>query len=404
MTQPPRHHENGACSCHPSPVQSVHQTLDEMDFERGIWNPALNGDLEGVKRHILSRGKPNEPDPFGYTALHYASRNGHYDICHFLLAHGASCNVRTHGGATPLHRAAYCGHTAIAKLLLGHGADPAAMDDDGKTSLHKVSEERPEEKVGCFAARTRGTAWEPERWRSGPAAPWWESVEREKQKAEDEKKKKLEALNNARLKIDTLEDLAAIVKHHKQKKKKCKKVVLPKPQEPEIIIESVEPEQFLDAALENRILVIDKYLADGGDPNIHDKFKCTALHRACLRGHKEIVDKLLEAGAKVEPRDMLEATPLFWACRGGHLEILKALISRGAKISTRDKEGDTPIHDAVRLGRFQAVKTLLMYGANLNIQNEEAVTPVDLVKDWQTGIRETLQMCANRQQGLTRSC
>ncbi|XP_026571069.1 ankyrin repeat domain-containing protein 23 [Pseudonaja textilis] len=300
-----------------------------------------------------------------------------------------------------------------------------------------VSEERPEEKVGCFAARTRGTAWESERWRSGPAGPWWESVEREKQKAEDEKKKKLEALNNARLKIDTLEDLAAIVKHHKQKKKKkCKKVVLPKLQEPEIIIESVAPEQFLDAALENRILVIDKYLADGGDPNTHDKFKCTALHLACLRGHKEIVDKLLEAGAKLEPRDMLEATPLFWTCRGGHLDILKGLISRGAKISTRDKlwstplhvavrtghsdcaehliacgakinaqdkEGDTPIHDAVRLGRFQAVKTLLMYGANLSIQNEEAVTPVDLVKDWQTGIRETLQMCANRQQGLARS-
>ncbi|KAL7981348.1 hypothetical protein Chor_002244 [Crotalus horridus] len=263
----------------------------------------------------------------------------------------------------------------------------------------------------------------------------------------------LEALNHARLKIDTLEDLAAIVKRHKQKKT-CKKVVLPKPQEPEIIIESVEPGQFLDAALDNQILVVNKYLADGGDPNTHDKFQCTALHRACLRGHKEIVDKLLEAGAKLEPRDMLEATPLFWACRGGHLDILKGLISRGAKISTRDKLWSTALHVAVRtghcdcaehliacgakinaqdkpldrdrglvpenlsassktqavsfskswLGRFKAVKTLLMYGANLSIQNEATVTPVDLVKDWQTGIRETLQTCANRQQGLTRSC
>ncbi|XP_025023394.1 ankyrin repeat domain-containing protein 23 isoform X1 [Python bivittatus] len=199
-----------------------------------------------------------------------------------------------------------------------------------------VSDEQPEGKVGCFAARARGAAWEPERWRSGPAGAWWESVEREKQKAEDEKKKKLEALNNSRLKLDSLQDLEAFVKLHKQKKKR-KKVALPKQQEPEIIIESVESEQFLDAALENQIPVIDKYLADGGDPNAHDKFKCTALHRACLRGHAEIVDKLLEAGAKLEPRDMLEATPLFWACRGGHLDILKGLISRGAKISTRDK-------------------------------------------------------------------
>lgn len=49
----------------------------------------------------------------------------------------------------------------------------------------------------------------------------------------------LEALNHARLKIDTLDDLAAIVKRHKQKKK-CKKVVLPKPQEPEIIVSILE--------------------------------------------------------------------------------------------------------------------------------------------------------------------
>lgn len=35
------------------------------------------------------------------------------------------------------------------------------------------------------------------------------------------------------------------------------------------------------------------------------QFQCTALHRACLRGHAEIVEKLLEAGAKLEPRDMV---------------------------------------------------------------------------------------------------
>ncbi|KAM3830626.1 ankyrin repeat domain-containing protein 23 isoform 2-T2 [Vipera latastei] len=266
-----------------------------------------------------------------------------------------------------------------------------------------VSEERPEEKVGCFAARARGTAWEPERWRSGQAGPWWESVEREKQKAEDEKKKKLEALNHARLKIDTLEDLAAIVKRHKQKKK-CKKVVLPKPQEPEIIIESVEPEQFLAAALDNQILVVNKYLADGGDPNTHDKLEATPLFWACRGGHLDILKGLISRGAKISTRDKLWSTPLHVAVRTGHCDCAEHLIACGAKINAQDKEGDTPIHDAVRLGRFKAVKTLLMYGANLSIQNEETVTPVDLVKDWQTGIRETLQMCANRQQGQARSC
>ncbi|XP_033014904.1 ankyrin repeat domain-containing protein 23 isoform X2 [Lacerta agilis] len=265
-----------------------------------------------------------------------------------------------------------------------------------------VSGERHDGKGRGFEVLARSAAREPERWRSGPAGVW-EAVSKERQKAEDTKKKKLETLSNSRLKLDSLQDLEAIVKLRKNKKR-LKQVIRPKEREPEVITEPVGPGQFLQAALENRLPVIEKYLADGGDPNAHDKFRCTALHQACLRGHAEIVDKLLEAGAKLEPRDTLDATPVLWACRGGHLEILKRLMGRGAKISTRDKEGDTPLHDAVRLGRFKAVKTLLMYGANLAIQNEEAVTPVDLVKDWQMGIRETLQACANRQRGPLRSC
>lgn len=69
---------------------------------------------------------------------HYASRNGHYAVCQFLLESGAKCNAQTHGGATALHRASYCGHTEIARLLLSHGSNPRLVDDDGMTSLHKV--------------------------------------------------------------------------------------------------------------------------------------------------------------------------------------------------------------------------------------------------------------------------
>lgn len=69
---------------------------------------------------------------------HYASRNGHYAVCQFLLESGAKCDAQTHGGATALHRASYCGHTEIARLLLSHGSNPRLVDDDGMTSLHKV--------------------------------------------------------------------------------------------------------------------------------------------------------------------------------------------------------------------------------------------------------------------------
>ncbi|XP_042657484.1 ankyrin repeat domain-containing protein 39 [Tyto alba] len=131
----------GPCCPSRVAVPSVHQSLPEMDFERGIWSAARDGDEPRVLRLLERRGEPSQPDLAGYTALHYASRNGHLGVCRLLLQRGAHCDARTPGGATPLHRASYCGHLAIARLLLAHGADPAAADQDGRTSLHKAAEQ-----------------------------------------------------------------------------------------------------------------------------------------------------------------------------------------------------------------------------------------------------------------------
>ncbi|XP_064897173.1 ankyrin repeat domain-containing protein 39 isoform X1 [Columba livia] len=128
----------GPCCPSRLAVPSVHQSLPEMDFERGIWAAARDGDEPRVLELLERRGEPSQPDLAGYTALHYASRNGHLGVCRLLLQRGARCDARTPGGATPLHRASYCGHLPIAQLLLAHGADPLATDGDGRTSLHKV--------------------------------------------------------------------------------------------------------------------------------------------------------------------------------------------------------------------------------------------------------------------------
>ncbi|TNM89948.1 hypothetical protein fugu_004182 [Takifugu bimaculatus] len=128
------------CSCCSGPVSSVHQTLDEMDFERGIWSAALHGDLQKVQSLVQKGTHPNQRDTAGYTALHYASRGGHLSVCSFLLEVGACVSPQTPGGATPLHRAAYCGHADVVRLLLQHRADPRLRDDDGATPLHKAAE------------------------------------------------------------------------------------------------------------------------------------------------------------------------------------------------------------------------------------------------------------------------
>ena len=65
------HHHQGdsACCAQPSPTPSLTQTLDELDWERGIWNAALSGDLAGVHKLLSSGCDVNTVDKSGYTAL-----------------------------------------------------------------------------------------------------------------------------------------------------------------------------------------------------------------------------------------------------------------------------------------------------------------------------------------------
>ena len=57
------------CGAHVSGAPSVHQNLDEMEFERGIWSAALCGDYEEVQRHLRRGENANRTDSSGYTAL-----------------------------------------------------------------------------------------------------------------------------------------------------------------------------------------------------------------------------------------------------------------------------------------------------------------------------------------------
>ena len=50
---------------------SVHQTLDELDFERGIWSSSLAGDFDDVLRKLKSTNGSivNDQDKSGFSAL-----------------------------------------------------------------------------------------------------------------------------------------------------------------------------------------------------------------------------------------------------------------------------------------------------------------------------------------------
>lgn len=133
------HGDHRQCNCSNASTPAT-QTLDELEFERGIWTAAIDNDATKV-RTLIGRGHLCDRDNSGYTALHYAARAGHLEICRMLLEAGIGVNERTYGGgATALHRAAMLGRDQILKLLLDRKADALLQDSDGKTALHRAAE------------------------------------------------------------------------------------------------------------------------------------------------------------------------------------------------------------------------------------------------------------------------
>ena len=131
-------HECTSCSCPPLSTP-YNQSLDELDFERGIWQAAYYGDTSKISSFLNKGTNANIRDASGYTALHYASRNNHLTTVKQLLSAGACVNVLTKCGRdTPLHRAAYMGHEDVVRCLLENGADVMLQNEDGQTALHKA--------------------------------------------------------------------------------------------------------------------------------------------------------------------------------------------------------------------------------------------------------------------------
>jgi hypothetical protein len=76
----------------------------------------------------------------GFTALMFASANGHTATVKALLGAGADKDAKNNDGFTALMFASLWGDTATVQALLAAGADKDAKNDDGRTALMLASE------------------------------------------------------------------------------------------------------------------------------------------------------------------------------------------------------------------------------------------------------------------------
>ena len=74
-------------------------------------------------------------DEYGFTALTWASYNGHSDVVKILVTAGANLEHKDNNGFTALTAAAQMGHSDVVKILLSIGADKFTKNNAGQTPV-----------------------------------------------------------------------------------------------------------------------------------------------------------------------------------------------------------------------------------------------------------------------------
>ncbi|XP_072945261.1 uncharacterized protein [Epargyreus clarus] len=119
--------------------------------------------------------------------------------------------------------------------------------------------------------------------------------------------------------------------------------------------------------------------------NVQDDNGYTALHHACVRGHKEIVQLLLSVNASPCVVDKKGATPLHLAAWQGDSDVVGMLLAHNnppVNIDQQTVNQETALLIAAQFGYVCVVAQLIARGADVTIQNINQETALDLAAQY----------------------
>ena len=126
-----------------SEIKKLFQVTYNFDDQ---WSPlhiAAKFDLNLFKEVSLKFKDINPANNYGETPLHCATKNGHLDICKFIIKNVTLKNPADKLGFTPLHYAAMMDELEIYKLIAPNVESEDSKEDFGITPNHFA------QKLGC---------------------------------------------------------------------------------------------------------------------------------------------------------------------------------------------------------------------------------------------------------------
>lgn len=102
-----------------------------------LQSAAARGDLEIIRTFLAHGSEINGITENGWTAIHWAARNGQHDALRLLTAdYHADKDIRLENGSSALHLAAAHGYPKCIDVCLEAGLDIDTQNNDGMTALH----------------------------------------------------------------------------------------------------------------------------------------------------------------------------------------------------------------------------------------------------------------------------
>ena len=335
-----------------------------------LQDAAARGDIVRVRALIKAAPATVSAREAGTTALHEATRAGHFEIVKLLVTSGANVNATDFSKLTPLKLALGRRQLEIADYLRKHGGleqiassaptKPAITDQSGK---------------GLFQTN-RATAQITLATNPAPRSP----APIEKPPSEQEMMPVIFPIHEA-ARVGDVEQIKFLFKNAPD------------------LVNATDQKGLtpLHVAAANRQFAVAQVLV-----GLREKFDAksstgqTPLHVAVRNGDARIVSLLLTNRAAVDARDNFGNTPLLLALQSADAEALDAagglgaktmtstgvamaslkvqqlqlatlLVQNRASVNARNRAGATPLSQAIRLGNEPVVNLLLTAGADPNV-------------------------------------